>query len=345
MASDFDPRETPWALDDSAFPSEGGFEDQARVLLSYAVLAPSGHNTQPWKFRIGDDSVLIYADRRHRLPVADPEDRELTVSVGAAITNLKVAAARFGMRCSVEYTGEGKREESLARATLSRGEPEAGLADLFGAVTSRRTNRFACPPSPLADRERAALDGVGAFGSAGLTIVDGAGDKDALASLAARGDEIRMADKAFRVELSEWIWTAGSRRYDGIATDAVGIPGPLSSLGPWIIRTFNSGRRSGKQDAALLKDSAAAVVFYSPDTVEGWLETGELLERFLLTITGLGMQYSFFSLPVEVAETRAEMKKLLDLRDEPQILIRAGYGPPPPTAAMPRRPLDEVIVR
>src|SRR6056297_3363168 len=78
------------------FPANGSEKDQLRFLLGYAIQAPSGHNSQPWLFRLRDDAVELYADRRRALPVVDPQDRELTMSCGAALDHLAVAARYFG---------------------------------------------------------------------------------------------------------------------------------------------------------------------------------------------------------------------------------------------------------
>jgi len=48
-----------------------------RELVRYASLAASGHNTQPWKFRIRENSLEIHPDYCRRLPTVDPSDREL----------------------------------------------------------------------------------------------------------------------------------------------------------------------------------------------------------------------------------------------------------------------------
>ena len=92
----------PWRVDESDFPRYGQAAEKLRFLLRYAVLAPSGHNTQPWRFVIEGESVLLYADRERRLPVADPDDRELTMSCGAALAQLLVAIHHFGLTAEVE---------------------------------------------------------------------------------------------------------------------------------------------------------------------------------------------------------------------------------------------------
>ena len=77
----------PWSVTKLEFPLARPAADQLRFLLNYAVLAPSGHNTQPWLFKVSDDYVEIYADKTRALPVVDPGNRELIMSCGAALFN------------------------------------------------------------------------------------------------------------------------------------------------------------------------------------------------------------------------------------------------------------------
>lgn len=44
-----------WNVSEEEFPLQGGPEEKLRFLLNYAVLAPSGHNTQPWLFRLNPE--------------------------------------------------------------------------------------------------------------------------------------------------------------------------------------------------------------------------------------------------------------------------------------------------
>jgi nitroreductase len=60
----------PWHICEAAFPRQGSPSAQLRHLLHYAVVAPSGHNTQPWRFRVTGDGVELFADRTRALPVA-----------------------------------------------------------------------------------------------------------------------------------------------------------------------------------------------------------------------------------------------------------------------------------
>src|SRR5690606_3392640 len=49
----------PWAIDPSEFPEGGSVGEQLAFLLRYAVLAPSTHNTQPWRFRVDGPELEV----------------------------------------------------------------------------------------------------------------------------------------------------------------------------------------------------------------------------------------------------------------------------------------------
>jgi nitroreductase len=66
-------------------------------ILRYASLAPSSHNTQPWRVKIISDSeFIIQSDSTRWLPKVDPDNRELLLSIGAFWENLDQAALAFG---------------------------------------------------------------------------------------------------------------------------------------------------------------------------------------------------------------------------------------------------------
>jgi nitroreductase len=46
-----------WEVMESDFPEEDSLQDKLKFLLRYAILAPSGPNSQPWNFAIRDSTV------------------------------------------------------------------------------------------------------------------------------------------------------------------------------------------------------------------------------------------------------------------------------------------------
>ena len=103
--SKFDPKATPWEVDDRDFPKGGSSSKKLEFMLRYAILAPSSHNSQPWKFRIRENEINIFADT---------DQRELFISVGCALENLLIAAEHFGYIHHLGYAG-GSFDKKVCR--------------------------------------------------------------------------------------------------------------------------------------------------------------------------------------------------------------------------------------
>ncbi|MFP4437554.1 MAG: Acg family FMN-binding oxidoreductase [Chloroflexaceae bacterium] len=182
----------PWNVTTDDYPAQGDAAEQLRFMLTYAVLAPSGHNTQPWLFRFSNDSVEIYADRTRALPVVDPDDRELVMSCGTALFNLRLALRYFGYTDHVELRPDPDNPDLLARIRRSPGSSATDNEQaLFAAIPTRRTNR-----QPFAERAVAAavladLQQAAATEGAWLQIVSDNDTRNALADLIAEGDRIQ----------------------------------------------------------------------------------------------------------------------------------------------------------
>ena len=140
-----------WQVDESGFPSGASIEEKLRFAVNYAILAPSSHNTQPWRFLIQRDTVQVCADRSRALPVTDPFDRELLISCGAALFNLRAALARFG--CAYDITTFPYPSEPDVLALLRvhpQGHLDREIAALVPAISRRVTDRHAFPMERIA---------------------------------------------------------------------------------------------------------------------------------------------------------------------------------------------------
>ncbi|WP_440997661.1 Acg family FMN-binding oxidoreductase [Arhodomonas sp. SL1] len=309
-----------------------------QTLLEPVTRAPSSHNTQPWRFRIRDGVIELYADRTRALPVNDPEDRELTISCGCALMNLRVAAAQAGLRVDCTLLPEAEDEDLFARVSLQPGEAEASAADagLFPAIDIRRTfrKRFSdgdVPADVLEPLSRAS-EAEGAW----LHVVEPDDQRHGLAALVAEGDGIQWSDRHWRRELAAWMHPR--RRGDGLT-----VPGLVAPFAQAVVRTFDMGNGVGAKDRELADASPVlAVLGTGGDGVADWLHAGQALERLLLTAAGAGLQASYLNQPVQVASLRPKLQHLLGRDGFPQAVLRLGY-PMEELPAAPRRPLEAVI--
>ncbi|MGB1836981.1 nitroreductase family protein, partial [Marinobacter adhaerens] len=114
--------------------------DTLAAILESATLAPSSHNTQPWRFELGQTGISLFADRLRALPVNDPDDRELTISCGCALFNLRIAAAHAGFNTECQLLPDPGDEDLLATVSFTPVSGEEGRqTELFRAIARRRT--------------------------------------------------------------------------------------------------------------------------------------------------------------------------------------------------------------
>ncbi len=337
-----DPRITPWQIDESEFYELESRAEELEFLLRFAILAPSSRNTQPWSFLTTANGVEVFADYSRRLPAIDPDDRELLMSVGAAITNLRVAAAWFGFDTDVLH--EERPEESLPVALVTFREtclPDEVLRSLFPSIRKRHTNREAFDGTPLAFETLGALcDVADQFPDTVIFLLPR--DKRRIANLVARGNELQMSRTSVRSELADWIRGSESDSADGICVDGLGIPAPLDRLAGWVTRRFDLGGVQASHDRQMINNAAALILISADDDRISLVKAGEVVERLLLTATLNGLQYSFFNYAIEDRMLREEIRKLAGTVEPPQLLLRFGYAQPI-DRPMPRRPLESVM--
>jgi len=335
---------SPWQIDEEGFPAEGNDDWKLAWMVRWAVLAPSGHNTQPWIFRIDDGTLELYADRTRSLPVADPEGRELTISCGAALFHLWLALRHFGHTGDVEVEPEIGNPDLLARVRLgenlsSRAEEEL----LFAQIHQRHTHRGPFDPHPLPAELIAALQEAAAEEGAWLHVLEDEEIRSTVADLVAEGDHIQWSNPDFRRELAAWTHPNHSRSQDGIPGYALGMNEVVSLASSLVVRTFDLGRGNAARDRALAAASPVlAVLGTEEDDTLAWLEAGEALARVLLRARRDGVWASFLNQPLEVPELRTELRQVIGHSGHPQMLLRLGTSGTAPRPT-PRRSVSEVL--
>ena len=333
-----------WQISESDYPMAGTPEERLRFLLGYAILAPSKHNTQPWRFRIDGDAVDLFADRSRALPVVDPDGRGLVMSCGAALGHLRVAVRYVGYEGIVERFPNANDPDLLARLRLGRGhDPTADDDRLFDAIPRRRSNRHAFDDRPVPTELLDALCALAQREGVTLQVVTSNEGRDDLADLVAEADHRQSADPRFRNELAAWVHPNHAAARDGMRGYGFGIGDLMSHAGPFVIRTFDIGTISAPTGRFLAAGSPALLVLSTlTDTASDWLATGEALSQVLLCARAAGLSSSFLNQPVDVPDMRPRVRDVAGGPAFPQLLVRLGYGPE--VKPEPRRPLNEVLI-
>ena len=138
--------------DMSAFQETNGpvpvLDSTTKTILYHAGLAPSGHNSQPWRVRVERaDLWIVEADAERRLPAVDPENRECLLSLGAFVENLSLAAGAMGWETDMQVMARARHDRDVVRVTLRKGRPTRYP---LGRIKARRTVKNGLLPREIA---------------------------------------------------------------------------------------------------------------------------------------------------------------------------------------------------
>jgi hypothetical protein len=347
-----------------------------RWMVAHAVLAPSAHNAQPWRFRFANGTLACIHDPTHDLPTLDFEHGATWVAFGAMLVNLEMAAAAIGLVAEVDPFPGGAEERLVARVRFRRGlvVRDPLLEWVPRRVTNRRHDRTA---------EITGLDAAvqaklhAATGPrARLKVLATRGALDELGALMGACDRITAFNEAIHREtMPGYRWTREEveAHRDGIdvltlelsPADRAGVR--LLSHWPTIHALCRLGGGRVLEDGAaeaIAAARAAGLVTVPGTTRENYLEGGRAVQRVWLTAAANGVAIQpMTSLPYLMARLErgggeglslAERQALGQLRpryrglfdtpatDGEVLLFRLHVGDPPTVRSL-RRRVDDLI--
>lgn len=314
-----------------------------RRALELAARAPSVHNTQPWRWRIGDGFVELLADEGRRLRATDQDGRDLMMSCGAALHHLRVALAAEGVDTTVRRLPDPAHRELLARVELHPGggrnsgvDPEQASAITLRRTDRRRFDGWSVPDSIVAQFEQHAV----AQGAILRPVTEEMALHTLYAAIRAAAAE-HDEDAVVEAELIAWTGLHGGDA--GVPAANIPVPGRRSGGPPE--RRF-AGAELAERGAVSPDSATLLVIGTSSDDRLSQLRAGEAASAVLLQATLAGMSSSPLTEPLEISRTRAVLAdEVLDGTLSPQMVIRVGWpssaGAAPP--ATPRRSLDDQL--
>jgi len=311
--------------------------DVVLELVAAATMAPSKHNSQPWRFRFDPDSQTIglYADPERMLRVSDPAGRGLHLACGAALFNLRLAAAVAGRHPVVRLAPDPGQPLLIAAVRLAGPcQPQQQEIELHAAIAERRTNRSPFSPRPVPPGVRAELAEAAQIEGAVLHFPDRQ-EASRLLRLAQDAERDLLADPAYRAELAQW--AGGARDREGIPDE---VAGPRDPEHATPVRDFTPARPRPVGYAWFEEEPQLAVLSTLGDARTDWLRAGQAMQRAWLTATLRGVAVAPITQPLETGDAW-QVRDPRSGIEYPQMLLRLGYGLPVPHA--PRRPVSDVL--
>ena len=331
----------PFADDDSLFQ-----------VIRIAQLAPSVHNTQPWVFWIrADDRMelrasvsgpagpdLLGPDRR--LLAADPLSRELAISCGAALYNLRLAFRVMGHDVAVWLLPDLANDSSLlASIEIVTGRiqrPTVKEQKLYSTIPQRHTNRSPFTDEAIHPPVMQAMKRAAYLEEGWLRTLDRT-QADKWVRAATRADMKLEEDTGYVAELRRW--TRDRKAGAGVPTAAVGAFG---TRGDAPVRDYGLDARPGER---FERHPQLLALSTDGDQPVDWLRAGQALQRVLLTATLHGVSASFLTQPMELSDHQDESRRWpwrWPFVEVPQMVLRVGYATRP-AALTSRRNAPDVL--
>ncbi|HRP77357.1 MAG TPA: Tat pathway signal protein [Rhodocyclaceae bacterium] len=309
-------------------------------LVRYATLAASSHNTQPWKFRLEPNRIVILPDLSRRCPAVDPDDHHLHASLGCAAENLLLAAQAAGLK------GHCSHDASASSVRVDVEDAPAFRSALFEVIPQRQCCRAEYDGTPLSGEQLRQLEKSGQGNGVSVMLLTNSRQKEQVSQYVAEGNTTQFDDAAWARELKSWIrFNARDavRSGDGLYGPVMGSPDVPRWLGKLFMRFAFSAKSQNLKDIRHIRSSAAiAVLFSEADDKAHWIEAGRCCERLALQAAALGLRTAFINQPVEVPALRPQFAAFLGIGNRrPDLIVRIGRGPGMPRSL--RRPVEHVL--
>jgi hypothetical protein len=321
---------------------------ELRDYVRFGTLASNSHNTQPWKFRLGADTIEILPDFSRRTPIVDPDDHHLYVTLGCAAQNIVTAVSASNRPAELSVTTDGT-EGTAIKVFLGRGSATGHSTDvdLCGAIPVRQSTKSEYDGQALSGSELRQVEKAAAMPGVNVLVITERPRLEQALEFIHRGNSAQMDSPAFVRELKKWIRynpAAALKAGDGLLGKCSGNPSAPNWLGPTIFDLAFKKDAENKKYAKQLRSSAGLVVLVAErEGPEGWIQVGRSFERFALRATVLGIRHAHLNMPIEVAEVRPAFADWLGIPGRrPDLVVRFGKAPPMPMSI--RRALDAVIV-
>jgi nitroreductase len=271
-------------------------------ILELARWAPSGDNTQPWRFEILDQRRLVLHghDTRDHC-VYDLDGHPSQMSIGALLENMAIAAS--GFKLSMHAVRDAETPDTQPTFSIEFvPAPRIAADPLADAIVQRSVQRRALSRRPLTVVEKATLIGALPDGYQ-VRWLEGS-QRMAAARLMFGNAKLRLTmPEAHSVHQAVIEWDA---RYseDRIPDQALGADAMTTKLMRWVmqdwrrVRFFNTwlaGTLAPRLQMDLIPSLACAAHFvlvasHGPQRVDDYIAAGRAMQRFWLTATALGLQ-------------------------------------------------------
>jgi molybdopterin/thiamine biosynthesis adenylyltransferase len=272
-------------------------------ILDLARWAPSGDNTQPWRFEIVSEyHVVVHGFDTRDHCVYDLDGHPSQISLGALLETMSIAASAHGLQMKVRRRLESPETNPTFDVHF---EPDAHIQPdtLIPYIRYRSVQRRPVSTQPLTSRQKMMLESC--IGSDYRVLwLEGFTKRLRVGRLMFNNAKLRLImPEAYQVHCNIIRWDS---RYseDRIPDQALGIDPFTARMMRWVMKswrrveffnTFLAGTLAPRIQMDLIPGIGCAAHFVilasePPESIDDYVSAGRAMQRFWLTATTLGLQ-------------------------------------------------------
>lgn len=330
-----------------------GALDIGRYLVLCASLAPSPHNTQPWKYEISGNQISIFADRNRSLGRGDKANRMMLMSIGCALENMRIAANFLGYHAEVNLLANSDFDRSgLCAQLVFSSLRQSQNQSFFDAIFKRQTLRSPYSPGPLPSELISSLSSLNRFPFLSLRWFSEPSELNLLAGLNSEAVRTFVNDEAYLDSLKWWRYTREEMlsKRDGISIFTSAAPSLIKQYFQWMVdEEMMQGEfgRKGEVDAmeVLFKQTPMwGAISSKKHDYDAKINAGQLVERLYLETTRQGFGLMPLSYLSEQESMAKKMQDTFNLQPGRELLFVFRLGQGEALERSVRRPLSDIIV-
>lgn len=291
------------------------------TILDVARLAPSVHNTQPWRVKVVNDSFIITLDPDHTLKEGDPTGRQTIISLGIFTAAIEIGSQKTNVKvASVDFKDKKVVMQFVNNTEFSKNFEPAKLLSL------RHSDRSIYTPVEVSSNFMHAISGIN-FPGVQIRISTNRSFIKNIADLTAKGIRMALSNPNFRKELSRYLVLPQSTKRRGITVKSLYIPYLLAILQPWMVRLgLNNGAESKLEKKRWESASGVIVITGDGDMPQYWLEAGRAYLHCSLEIERAGLSQATSAAIVEASNFHEDIEELLNINKRILSILRIGKG-------------------
>lgn len=276
-------------------------QSKIKEILSIAVWAPSGDNSQPWRFEIKNGKLYIFNIPDRDNPILNFRQSGSYIAHGGLIENIHITSSHFGYEAEVNLFPDSSQKDLVAIVSFQ--ESDIKNSPLYEYIKQRVTNRkpYKKNRTLAQEQKNILIDVVSDIGGGRIIFVDDTEKKKIIGNAASTMERVALETRTLhKLFFGGILWNKkdNEKGVMGLYIKTLELPPPIRVafrfLKYWsvtnLVNKIGFSKLASKGNAGTYaKSSALYTVVIDEDSPKGFIKAGRISQRVWLNATKLGL--------------------------------------------------------